>query len=287
MAKFTLLLTGGSGFIGKNISEQLNPDYLIIAPNHGELDFVDTEEVDKFFSCNKVDYVVHTAFMGVQKSGNKDVEFIAKNIRMYSNLLKHAEQVKKIIMIGSGAEYDKSRPLCLVKEELFGERIPMDSYGFSKYIGSLSSKPYQNVITVRPFGVYGKYEMERRFISYVIKQVLIGEPITIKQNLFFDYLYIDDLVRIIRWIITHTMNYNTYNLSSDKRRDLLSIVQVIFKTVRKEVPVIIEKEGIGNEYTADANRLLKEIPSFSFTKLTDGIDRLFKYYSNIDEKFYA
>ena len=51
--KKKILLTGGSGFIGKNIRESdLAQDYDIVAPSHADVDIADTESVDNFFKKN-------------------------------------------------------------------------------------------------------------------------------------------------------------------------------------------------------------------------------------------
>lgn len=45
-----ILLTGGSGFIGRNLRESfLASKYDITAPTHSELDLLDTRSTDEFF----------------------------------------------------------------------------------------------------------------------------------------------------------------------------------------------------------------------------------------------
>jgi len=54
--KKKILLTGGSGFVGKNILESpLAEKYEIIAPPRTELNLFDEDSVDEFFLNKKFD----------------------------------------------------------------------------------------------------------------------------------------------------------------------------------------------------------------------------------------
>ena len=53
---------------------------------------------------------------------------------MFQNLAKFVSEKCPMITLGSGAEYDKSKPIVLAKEIDFGKTIPSDPYGYSKYL---------------------------------------------------------------------------------------------------------------------------------------------------------
>ena len=56
-----ILLTGGSGFIGRNLRESfLSRKYDITAPAHSELDLLDTRSADEFFRKNSFDFIIQT-----------------------------------------------------------------------------------------------------------------------------------------------------------------------------------------------------------------------------------
>ena len=56
-----MLITGASGFIGKNIRERLSQQYEILVPSRAELDLLDAGAVEKYFDNQKLDIVIHTA----------------------------------------------------------------------------------------------------------------------------------------------------------------------------------------------------------------------------------
>jgi len=62
MSRPTLLLTGGSGMVGRNILEHtLVNDWNVIAPSSKELDLTEAHSVEIFLSKNKPDLVIHAA----------------------------------------------------------------------------------------------------------------------------------------------------------------------------------------------------------------------------------
>ena len=49
-----ILLTGGSGFIGRNLYEQLRDKYDILAPRHKELDLLNLSSLQEFVKKNNI-----------------------------------------------------------------------------------------------------------------------------------------------------------------------------------------------------------------------------------------
>src|SRR3989344_476770 len=123
-----ILITGGNGFIGKNLVEHLSKKYEVYAPSHNELELLDEESVDEFFKNNKFDVVIHTAVKGGSRKLPSFPDMLKNNLKMFFNLLKNKDSYKKMIFIGSGSEYDKSRDIREVKEEDSGKNIPSDGY---------------------------------------------------------------------------------------------------------------------------------------------------------------
>ena len=58
------------------------------------------------------------------------------------------------------------------------------------------------ILNLRVFGVFGKYEdYETRLISNIICRVIFKLPVEINQNAVYDFVYINDLVKIIEYFI--------------------------------------------------------------------------------------
>ena len=79
-----ILLTGGNGFIGKNIQESFLADkYDIYAPRSFELNLADTTSVDDFFRTRKFDVVLHAAVKPGHRNAKDPTNLFYTNIRMF------------------------------------------------------------------------------------------------------------------------------------------------------------------------------------------------------------
>lgn len=280
-----IFLTGGSGFIGRNIIEILGKKYNILAPSHKELELLDTEAVKDYIRSHKIDIIIHTANRGGGRDSKDMANVLEYNTHMFFNIARNSRFVKRIIHLGSGAEYGKQRDLIKVKESAFDSYVPSDDYGFAKYICSKYIEKSDNIINLRLFGVYGKYENYRyKFISNAIVKNLFSLPITIKQNVYFDYLYIDDLIKIIEYFISNERRYNIYNCTRGTTIDLISLANIINEISDNPSEIIVLNEGLNKEYSADNSRLLGELRKFKFTSHKEAITLLYNYYNSIVNK---
>lgn len=278
--KKRVLITGAKGFVGRNLVEQLGDTYTLYSPEKDALNLLDEKMVDTFFHTHKIDVVIHAAVVGGSRTEEKADHALLDNMRMFFNLLKQDKRYKRMIFLGSGAEYDKRRPLIKVKETEFGERIPEDEYGFAKYMCSKYIEQTKNMVNLRIFGLYGKYEDDRyRFISNAICQSISKKTINIHQNVFFDYVYIDDLVKIIDHFITaKNLKHSFYNVGTGRKVDLQMLTQEICKVAGNKTKVLVKKSGLNKEYTCDSSRLLEEMRGFCFIERKKAIAELYQWY---------
>lgn len=281
-----ILLAGGSGFIGKNIHEQLGKKYTFFSPSHQQLDFLDADSVENFLRKNTVDLVIYAVNIGGIRKMKSFPNVLYTNLRCFFNVVRCRRYFKKMIFFGSGAEYDKRYPIAKLDENDFGKRVPVDDYGFYKYVCSEYIKNDDDIINLRLFGVYGKYEdYTLRFISNAICRNLFDLPITISQNAYFDYIYVDDLIRIVDHFIVNRSRHNVYNIGRGRRIDLLTIAKTINKVVLKPSQIIIHKQGLQNEYTCDNSRLMREIKDLNFTDFKTSVAKLYFWYKSLKPRF--
>jgi len=284
--KKKVLLTGGSGFIGKNILEsQLAEKYYLFAPTRNELNLTDDKSVKDYFSDKNFDAVIHAACKPGHRNAKDISNIFLQNSKMFFNLLQNQDRFEKLINIGSGAIYDTRNPLSKIPETFAGKNIPQDEHGFCKYVEGKIIEKSSNIVDLRVFGIFGKYEdYAIRFISNALCKAAFDLPITIKQNRKFDYIYVKDLMPILDYFIENNTEFNAYNITPDNSITLVELAEKVLRITGKNLPVIIAQKGMGPEYSGDNFRLKNEISSLSYTPIDEAITELYAWYNQNREK---
>lgn len=282
-----ILLTGGSGFIGKNLIEQLSGRYDFLSPRHKELELTDERAVKAFFLDNKPDMVIHSATKPGHRNAADPTNIAITNLRMFSNLFEAARQskVEKFLFLGSGSEFDMRNYRPGMKEESLGEYIPEDDTGFSKYVCSRMLEGHPGYVNVRFFGIYGKYEdYAIRFISNAITKAILDLPITLRQDRRFSYTYVSDGVRAISRFLdsdVSELRYNEYNVTPPQPESLLELARLVVRISGKpELPVLVGAPGEGMEYSGDSARFMDQFPDFRFTDTEEAVRELYAWYES-------
>ncbi|WP_072679792.1 NAD-dependent epimerase/dehydratase family protein [Arcobacter sp. LA11] len=275
-----ILITGGNGFIAKTLKEKLS-NYNIFAPVKNELNILDESLLKEYIYNNEIDIIIHTANIGGYENKLDEKETFQSNLKMFLNVANQSKNVKKIIHLGSGAEYSKDRPIVKVDELDSLKSLPNDDYGLYKSICSRFIEQSENIINLRIFGCYGEYEdYNYKFISNSILKNLLEQPIIINQNVLFDYIYVDDLIKMIEYFIINENKYKVYNVSRGESIDLVSICKIINSIGSFNSEIKVLKEGLNNEYTSNNNRFIDEVSSFNFTTHEKAIFNMYKYFEN-------
>ena len=183
-----ILVTGGRGFIGRNLVEHLSQTHEVLAPTHVELDLADSDALDAWFARHEVDVVVHGAVRPGHRNALDPSRQLWTNLRMFYGLMRNAHRFGRLVFLSSGAVYDVARPLDHVAEEHLGTSLPSDEHGLSKYtiaryLEQVHRTGDADVVELRLFGVFGRYEdYAIRFVSNAICKSLLDLPITLRQN---------------------------------------------------------------------------------------------------------
>lgn len=282
-----ILLTGGSGFIGKNIKESvLSQTYELYAPSHAELDLADTESTDSYFSLHRFDAVIHAAVKPGHRNAPDLTNLFYTNNRIFFNLLRHADRCGRILNLGSGAIYDMRHYMPMMSEDYFGQHIPIDEHGYNKYVcGRYMEHCPEDIVDLRIFGIFGKYEdYAIRFISNAICKTLFDLPVTLRQDRDFSYLYAPDLAPILAWFIENKPRYRAYNITPDEVSSLLDLGGKVIKLSGKNLPMKVGTDGMGLPYTGSNARLREEMGAvLHFTPMQKALEELYSWYGSIKD----
>jgi len=221
-----ILITGGAGFIGSNLSEHFiakrykvtcldnfatghrhNLSQLMEHPNFTliEGDIRDAETCRK--ACEGQDYVLHQAALGsVPRSINDPVTSNDVNVGGFLNMLVAARdaKVKRFVYAASSSTYGDSKNLPKV-EDVIGK--PLSPYAITKYVNELYadvfSKTYgMECIGLRYFNVFGRRQDPNGAYAAVIPKFVIQlmkyESPTINGagDYSRDFTYIDNVIQM-------------------------------------------------------------------------------------------
>lgn len=274
-----ILLTGAGphGFIGRNLAPALRERYEVFAPSSRELNLCAYDALARYVDAHRIDTMIHGAVQNITRVGAEDA--MLHDMQMFYNVEKLSGRLDKVLYFGSGAEFDKRLPMERIREEELGRSVPADYYGLEKYAMALRARESRNLYNLRLFGIFGRYEeWQSKFISNLCCKAVYDLPLTVRQNCMFDFLYIDDLIPVVIWFLEHTPRYHDYNVCTGQPVDLVSIAKTVLEVSRKQLPIVVAKEGWNTAYTADNSRLAEEMGGVGLHTLENAVGELYKYY---------
>ena len=252
-----ILITGGAGFIGSNLTEYfLEKNYKVtcldnfvtghrhnIAPflSHPNYTLIEGD-IRNFETCQHavkgVDYVLHQAALGSVPRSIKDPQTSNEvNVSGFLNMLTAARdaQVKRFVYAASSSTYGDSENLPKV-EDIIGK--PLSPYAITKYVNELYadifSKTYGiQCIGLRYFNVFGRRQDPNGAYAAVIplfvKQLMNHESPTINGTGDYsrDFTYIDNVIQMneLAMLTENPEAINTvYNTAVGDRTTLNSLI---------------------------------------------------------------
>ena len=273
--KYSVLITGGAGFIGSNLCESfLNKGYDVtcldnfatghrynIEPFLKNSQFKLIEgDIRNLETCKLavtgVDYILHQAALGsVPRSINDPITSNEVNVSGFLNMLVAARDagVKRFIYAASSSTYGDSEALPKV-EDVIGK--PLSPYAITKYVNELYAEIFSRTyglqtIGLRYFNVFGRKQDPNGAYAAVIpkfvNQLMNYESPVINGdgNYSRDFTYIDNVIQMNELAMTseNPEAINTvYNTAFGDRNTLNDLVGYLKKYLSEFDSKIAEVE---------------------------------------------
>lgn len=238
-----ILITGGTGFMGSQLTPLLEEDgYDVTSLGSSDLNLIITEKVDKFFNENSFDVIIHAAVVGGRIHTDDNPKVCYTNLIMFENVYKHIDKVKMFINIDSGASFGRPSIFEYPKESDFGVVVPEDYYGFSKYCMARTILDHPKGINLRVFGCFGANEKVDRFFIKNIKNYINGNPIEIYEDRKMDYIYIKDFYSILKTYLNGNGKYKDLNCVYKKKYFLSQFADIINHLNDRRVEIKFEEK---------------------------------------------
>ncbi|WP_028120932.1 SDR family oxidoreductase [Epilithonimonas tenax] len=276
-----ILVTGGAGFIGSNLCEELiglganvtcldnfstglreNLEAIKDHPNFRliEGDIRDLDTCQK--ACENQDFVLHEAALGsVPRSINDPITSNDVNVGGFLNMLVAARdcKVKRLVYAASSSTYGDSENLPKV-EDVIGK--PLSPYAITKYVNELYADVFKrtydfDTVGLRYFNVFGRKQNPNGAYAAVIPkfvmQLMNHESPVINGGGEYsrDFTYIDNVILMNLLALTsdHTDSLNqVYNTAFGERTTLNDLVKYLKQYLSDFDPKIADVEIIYGDY---------------------------------------
>jgi nucleoside-diphosphate-sugar epimerase len=270
-----LLITGGNGFLARNLTPLFKQNnYDVLNPPHSELDILNKNSLYLYINKFCPDAILHFAIKGGKRLITDSFEEVyVKNIKMYENIESISDEIP-LILVGSGAEFDRRFQINNIDESEIYNRWPIDPYGLSKNIISKRALKRNKTRIIRLFGCFNENEDNTRFIKTIILNTLNNKQIIIENNIMMDFFYLNDVFTILHHILNNN-SPNNMNLVYDEKLYLSDIVNITQGIINKEINVQIKSHG-EIHYTGSCNNLYSTQIKNGLIGLRSGIASVYK-----------
>jgi len=264
-----VILTGGTGNIGKSIQKFANFD--IVYLNRNGWDSLD------ILMSSEIDLVIHAAGDLKASPANEPLNFLESNLRSTVLLLESMARYKidRLIFLSSCAVYGNS-----VSASETDACNPLTINGIIKLLNEriIQSFCIKNQIEfriLRAFNVIGG--VDRYSVFNHIKQSLISKKIFCLHNNGIgvrDFIHVDDVAKIICEVTENNYTFDILNIGTGIPTQINDVVSM----VRDKFPELIINhiKTIEIEQSIANIEKLKRFSSFNFVKVEDFIRNEFR-----------
>jgi len=248
------LITGGSGFIGRNIATLLESkgwDIRIIDTEKPSMDFdfvsgsvTDPDILNK--AMNGVDVVFHEAAVtSPPQFEETPLPGFSVNVNGTMNVMECAlkNSVKRVVLASSSAIYGNTQKIV---SESDTDNSFISVYPMTKYIDEIIASYYSNntdleTVALRYFNTFGPGENTKGYYSSVIhkfidniekheKPVIFGDG---KQSR--DFIYVKDVANANLLAATKGVSGSAYNIGTGKTNSFNHILRVVCECMGRQV----------------------------------------------------
>jgi len=302
-----IIVTGGSGFLGKHLLRALdkagyqvknidlkgNPEF--------ETVIADVQDKEKMLQEIKdADMVFHLAsLIEAGESVEKPQKYIDYNIDGTLSVLEAMREngIKTFIFSSSAAVYGEPTSVPIKEDD---RTMPINPYGMTKLAMEALLSSYVAAhgftgIALRYFNLYGPgehHEPETHAMPRFIKQIYDDKEVTVwgSGEHKRDYIHVHDIVdahlKAIKLAERESEKYHYMNLSTEQPASVLDIVHAVEKAMDKKAKVkhFDPRPGDPLLLYADASKAREALDWSAKISLEDGIKEVCDYFVEYWEK---
>lgn len=307
MEKKVILVTGGTGLVGKGIQTVIENDkkedeeWIFLSSKDANL--LSEEETDAVFEKYKPTHVIHLAALvgGLFANMSSNSDFFRSNMKMNDNILEASRKinVKKLVSCLSTCIFP-DKTTYPIDETMVHNGPPHPSnfgYSYAKRMIDVQNKAYNEqygcmFTSVVPCNVFGPHDNFNVLKGHVIPG-LINKAYEAKKNgtpfeiwgtgsPLRQFIYSQDLAKLFIWTVRDYNEIEPIILATDEA-DEVSIKEVAMMILeafdfKGEVKFLTDKADGQFKKTASNAKLRKYLPDFQFVTTRQGIKDTVDWY---------
>jgi nucleoside-diphosphate-sugar epimerase len=296
--KGKVLVTGGTGFIGTELVEQLHVrGYEVtildrkdkpIGLDHvkyiqGEL----SNPARCVMACGNQDYVIHLAAKArIPESFINPDEYFDSNVTGTRNILTAASAVgvRKFIYAGSSSVYGNNTP----PNKPNHKPDPLNYYAMSKLFGEHLCKQYKimfnlNYNILRFFTVYSENQPTSLLFGKFAQMVKEGKPVTIHGDGEFkrDFIHVSDVASACIASMESKVKNDTFNVGTGTSISVNGVVDILKKYAPDLEAINVDKpRGYAPETLADISKTKNLLNWSPKIEIVPGLNTMFEEIFN-------
>ncbi len=307
LAQPRVLVTGGSGFLGKHVLDVLTRRGYqnVAAPRHAEYDLTRSDKVAACLAELKPDAIVHLAAVvgGIGANRERPGEFFYQNLVMGAELMEQARMagVQKFVAIGTICAYPKFTPVPFSENDLW-DGYPEETnapYGLAKKMLLVQAQAYRqqygfNAVYLLPTNLYGPGDNFDPRSSHVIPALIrkcveaidngdheivvwgTGQPTR-------EFLFAEDCAEGIVAALERFDGSDPVNLGSGEEIRISELAHLIAEATGFNGQIHFDPEQPDGQprRKVDASRALAEFGWQSTTSFPDGLRATVDWYRGV------
>jgi GDP-L-fucose synthase len=257
-----VLLTGASGFVGKNIVESLQKNYHLIKIGSEHCDLRNQQQTEDLIKTLKPDVVIHAAGKvgGIAANKENPAIFMYDNLIMGTNLIESSKQnnVSKFILLGTVCSYPKYTQVPFKETDLWNG-FPEETnapYGIAKktLMSLLESYHKQfgfNSVNLIPVNMYGPHDHFNLTTSHVIPALILKVKKAIENNekvinvwgtgnASREFLYAPDLADAVQLAIEKDVGPSPINIGTGEEIKISKLIELICNIMNFDGEIIFD-----------------------------------------------
>ena len=299
-----ILVTGGTGMVGTYLKEIL-PDAKYIGSK--DCDLTDVKQVNELWGDFKPTNVVHLGAKvgGIVENLQYPADFYEINTIMNTNVLRVSRKhnVMRLTGILSTCMYPDVVETYPMTEDNIHDGPPSFanfSYGFTKRSLSVGIDAYNkqhgtNWNYLIPCNLYGEYDHfedpeKCHFITALIRKIIDAENNGEENITLFgtgsplrQFMHASDLARVIK-IVTENDITESFNVATPEENSIKDMATITLDALDKNMGVVFDSDKPDGQYrkTVSCDKMMSLISDFEFTKLKDGV---VKVYNEVEKVY--